>query len=152
MIVVWNWEKSLVCYAMKQLSQSQLQSPNSNRAEPKVNKVPRCFSTGWLLWTGLAEIARLIHYADYLGLAKTDSVKHFYFGLLEKADEYTHKLSVLAQQKTKKNGESVVLKGNSIPTRWQKVFPQEKLLSSICLQSLPSHQLKSACNNVLFDF
>ena len=56
---------------------------------------------GWQLWTGPREIAKLIHYADYLDLAKTDIDIHPYNKLLKKRMII---VSVLAQiwNKTKK--------------------------------------------------
>ena len=44
--------------------------------EPAVNKTPRFYSTGWKIWTGLRETARLIRYANYLVLTKTDLEVH----------------------------------------------------------------------------
>ena len=55
--------------------------------EPAVNKIPRFYSTGWQLSTGLWELARLI-YANYLVLAKTDLKVHFQYKLLEKRDDF----------------------------------------------------------------
>ena len=51
-----------------------------------VNKTPSFSYTGWQLWTSQGEIVRLIRYADYLVLAKTDWDNYLYDSLLEKTD------------------------------------------------------------------
>ena len=102
---------------MKRVTQSYLLSQTSDRNWASGQQNPRFYSMGWQLWTGLTKFARLIRYANYLVLTKTDLDVHSYNEPREKTVDYIFRPSA-----NLKRSKEMVLKSNSTATRWEKVL------------------------------